>query len=66
MHRHLTLLVHEFLANHNMLLLPQLPDSPDLAPADFFLFLKVKMWLKGCRFHAVAEIQHESQTITHT
>jgi hypothetical protein len=33
-----------------------LPHPPDLAPADFFLFLKMKMRLKGRRFHTVAEI----------
>jgi hypothetical protein len=39
-----------------MLSLPHLPYSPDLAPADFFLFPKMKMWLKGRNFHTVAEI----------
>jgi hypothetical protein len=38
MHRHRALLVHEFLANHNMLSLLHPPYSPDLAPADFFPF----------------------------
>jgi hypothetical protein len=37
-----------------MLSLPHPPYSPDLAPANFFLFLKRKMQLKGRRFHAVA------------
>jgi hypothetical protein len=59
------LLVREFLANHNMLWLLHLPYSPDLAPADSFLFPKMKMQLKGRRFHTVAEIQRESQTTTH-
>jgi histone-lysine N-methyltransferase SETMAR len=53
---HLALLVREFLANHNMLLLPHPPYSPDLAPANFFLFPKMKMQLKGRRFHSVADI----------
>jgi hypothetical protein len=66
MHRYRALLVREFLADHNMLLLQHLPYSPDLAPADFFLFPKMKMLLKGCRFHTVAEIQRELQTTTHT
>jgi transposase len=60
------LLVREFLANHNMLSLPCPPYSPDLAPADFFLFPKMKMQLKGRRFHIAAEIQRESQATTHT
>jgi histone-lysine N-methyltransferase SETMAR len=57
-------LVREFLAN--MLTLPHPPYSPDLAPADFFLFPKMKMQLQGRRFHTVAEIQRQSQTTTHT
>jgi hypothetical protein len=48
-----------------MLSLLHPPYSPDLAPADFFLFPKMKMQLKGHRFHTVAEIQRESQTTTH-
>jgi histone-lysine N-methyltransferase SETMAR len=63
---HQALLFHEFLADHNMLSLPHPPCSPDLARADFFLFPKIKMQLKGHRFHTYAEIQHESQTTTHT
>jgi hypothetical protein len=47
-----------------MLSLHHPPYSPDLAPADFFLFLKMKMQLKVRPFHTVAEIQRESQTTT--
>jgi hypothetical protein len=65
-HRHRALLVCEFLANHNMLSLPHPPYSTDLDPADFFLFPKLKMQLRSCRFHTVAKIQRESQTTTHT
>jgi hypothetical protein len=46
-----------------MLSLPHPPYSPDLAPADFFLFPKMKMQLKGRRFHSVADIQRESQKV---
>jgi histone-lysine N-methyltransferase SETMAR len=53
---HRALLVREFLANHNMLSLPHPPYSPHLAPAEFFLFPKMTMQLKGRRFHTVAEI----------
>jgi hypothetical protein len=35
--------------------------SPDLAPADFILFPKMKMQLKG--FHTFAKIQCESQMV---
>jgi hypothetical protein len=37
------------------------PYSPDLAPANVFLFPKMKMQLKGRRFHTAAEIQRKSQ-----
>ena len=32
---------------------PHLPDSPDLAPCDFCLFLK----LRGCRYETIEEIK---------
>jgi hypothetical protein len=37
--------------------LPQPPYSPDLAPADFFLFPKLKSTLKGRRFESVDAIK---------
>jgi histone-lysine N-methyltransferase SETMAR len=40
--------------------------SPDLAPSDFFLFLKLKMKLKGQRFQTVEEIQAELQAVLNT
>jgi hypothetical protein len=33
------------------------PYSPDLSPPDYFLFLKLKMKLKGLHLADVAEIQ---------
>jgi transposase len=63
---HRALLVREFLTNYNILLLPHPSYSPDLATANFFLFSKVKMQLKGRHFHITAEIQCESQTTSHT
>ena len=55
-----SLLIREFLTKHEKTLEPQLPYSPDLAPADFFLFLKLKSSLKGCRFQMVEEIEENS------
>jgi transposase len=46
-----------------MLSLLHPPYSPDLAPADFFLFPKMKIQLKGRRFHSIADIQRESQKV---
>jgi hypothetical protein len=45
---------------------PYSPYSPDLAPCDFFLFPKMKLKLKGCRFVTIEEIQTESQTALDT
>jgi len=36
------------------------PYSPDLAPADFFLFPKLKTTLKGRRFQTIEEIQENA------
>jgi transposase len=44
---HTLLLICDFLANMNTTVLPQRPYSPDMAPADFFLFPKLKSTLKG-------------------
>ena len=61
---HQALLIREFLAQSNTLpLLPHPPYSPDLAPADFFLFPRMKLKLKGRRFVTISEIQSESQRV---
>ena len=51
----------EFLAYNSIITLPHPPYSLDLAPRDFFLFPKMKLQLKGCRFDRVKEIERESQ-----
>jgi transposase len=57
---HASLLIRDFLAQHETTVLPQPPYSPDLAPADFFLFQKLKSTLKGQRFQSVQEIKENS------
>jgi len=47
---HASLLIRESFTKHETTVVPQPPYSPDLAPADFFLFLKLKSSLKGRRF----------------
>jgi hypothetical protein len=47
----------EFLAKRNVAVLHHPPYSPDLAPADYFLFPKLKFSLKGRHFQTVEEIQ---------
>jgi transposase len=57
---HSSFLVRDFLARHAMTVLPQPPYSPDLAPADFFLFPKLKSTLKGRSFESVEAIKTNS------
>jgi transposase len=52
--------VQEFLAKNKMAAVPHPLYSPDLAPCDSFLFPKMKIKLKGRRFHTVEEIQAET------
>ena len=42
--------IWEFLAKNMIAILEQPPYYPDLAPCDFFLFLKLKKVIKGTRF----------------
>jgi hypothetical protein len=57
---HSSFLVRNFLAKNETTIVPQPPYSPDLAPADFFLFSKLKCILKGRRFDTFNEIQKNS------
>jgi hypothetical protein len=49
-----------------MAVIPHPPYTPDLARCDFFLFLKMKLKLKGRRFDTIEEIQTESQKMLDT
>jgi histone-lysine N-methyltransferase SETMAR len=42
---HASLLIRIYLAKHQTSVVPHPPYSPDLAPADFFLFPKLKTTL---------------------
>jgi len=48
------------MAKHATTVLPQPPYSPDLAPADFFLFPKLKSTLKGRCFESIEAIKTNS------
>ena len=54
---HASLLILSYLAKHQPSVVPHPPYTPDLTPADFFLFPKLKTTLKGRRFQTIAEIQ---------
>ena len=51
------LLICSYLAKDQLSIVPHPPYSPDLAPADIFLFPKLKITLKGRRFQTTEEIQ---------
>jgi transposase len=55
------LLVRDFLTKVDTTVIPQPPYSPDLTPADFFLFPKLKSTLKGLRFATIEAIKENSQ-----
>jgi transposase len=57
---HPALLIRDFLTQHETTLVPQLPYSPDIAPADFFIFTKLKSVLKRRRLEYVKEIEEIS------
>jgi hypothetical protein len=49
-----------------MAVIPHPSYSLDLAPCDFFLFLRIKLKPKRCRFDTIEEIQAESQRVLDT
>ena len=57
---HASLLMREFLMKRETTVVPQPPYSPDLAPAEFFLFSELQPSLKGRRFQTVEEIEENS------
>jgi hypothetical protein len=50
----------KFLTKNSMIRLLHPPYSPDLAPCDFFLFLRMKKVLKGKRFADVKEVKKKN------
>ena len=60
---HAAIRVRQFLAQRSVTVINHPPYSPDLAPADFFLFPRLKIALKGTHFEDLYDIQ-ESVTKT--
>ena len=54
------ILCRTFLSKHQMTQVTQPPYSPGLMPCDFWLFLKLKLPLKGKTFQMVDEIQENT------
>jgi transposase len=60
---HSLLVVLQFLASAKTTVVPHPPYSLDLAPCEFFLFLKMKLKLKGRCFDIIEEIQTDLQDV---
>ena len=58
---HNSILVKDYLTKMGIKTVPQPPDSPDLAPCDFWLFSKLKEKLRGCRYETI-ELMKEAVT----
>jgi len=54
---HASLLIRSYLAKHQTSVVPHPTYSPDLAPANVFLFPKIKTTLKGRLFQTIEEIR---------
>jgi len=57
---HASLLIRSYLTKYQTSAVPHPPYYPDLAPADFFLFPKIKTTLKGRRLKTIEEIQENA------
>jgi len=60
---HTALRVRHFLTSQGLTLVPHPPYSPDLAPADFFLFPHMKRDLKGQRFNTLEDVKAASTRV---
>jgi len=58
---HRSFKISQFLAKNNMTVIPHPPYSPNLAPCDFLLFLKLKL-----QINTIEEIQEKSQRVLDT
>ena len=60
---HKAIIVNEFLAKNSTNLIEQPPYSLGMAPADFFLFPKLKLPLRGTRFQSIDDIKENSRRV---
>ena len=59
---HSSRLARETLREFRWQMIPHPPYNPDLAPSDYFLFPKLKEYLKGKRFQCIEEAKREVKT----
>ena len=57
--------IRNYLEKHQTSVVSHLPYSPDLAPADFFLFPKIITIFKRRRFQTIEEIPESDEQIVH-
>jgi hypothetical protein len=57
--------VKQFLAQQKVTVLDHPLYLPDLAPADYFLFPKMKSHLKACLFDSISDIQKAVTSTVH-
>jgi len=62
---HASLLIRNCLAKHHTSVVRHPPYTPDLAPADFFLFPKLRTTLKGRRFQTIEEVKCDKRNARH-
>jgi len=62
---HVSLLIRSYLAKRHTSVVPHPHYSPGVAPADFFLFPKLKTTLKGRHFQTIDDIQENAITELH-
>ena len=61
---HRSVLVNDFLAKNNVTTLEHPPHSPDLVPVEFYLFLRLKLALKGqCFCDATGIIKNATEEL---
>ena len=53
--------MNEFLAKNSTNTIKKSPYPPDMAPAHFFLFPKLKLPLRGTRFQSIEDIKENSR-----
>ena len=58
---HTLMFEREFLTKNKTVIMPQTPYSPDLPPAELFLFPKLKTPDKGKRFATIEKIKEKSK-----
>ena len=61
-----SLIVQQFLAKHNIKVLPHPQYSPALAPFDFYLFPELKSPLRGRHFGSQEELELASSSVLRT